>query len=85
MHYQGLRSASGSHHDALRILDGCRELDAATREGLRKHLLALLSQKTFAQYDGRLLDEPEADSALAHMERALGLAQGIAAVNGWLA
>lgn len=85
VHYRGLRSASGSHQDALQILDSCTELDATIRETLRKHLSALLGQKTFAQYDGRLLANLDAEVAIGHMERALAAATRIAQAHGWVA
>lgn len=85
VHYRGLRSASGSHRDALQILDSCIELDSKDREVLRRHLSALLGQKTFAQYDGRLMDAQDAEAALSHMDRALAAAIPIARARGWLA
>ncbi len=85
IHYRGLRSASGSHPDALQLLDSCLELEPSPRSILRKHLGALLGQKTFAQYDGRLLEESDAEAALNHMERALKAARPIAQAQRWTA
>lgn len=85
VHYRGVRSSSGSHRDALNVLDGCAELGSAARNGLRKHLGALLSQKTFAQYEGRLLDREEAEAALAHLERAIASVKRVAQANRWVA
>lgn len=83
VHYQGVRSASGSHQEALQLLDACQELAPSVREGLRRHLVALLSQKTFAQYDSRLMEEGDAEAALRHMDRALSMVTGTAERSRW--
>lgn len=82
--YRGLRSASGSHQDALNLLDACTEMDGPVRNSLRKHLGAVLSQKTFAQYDSRLMEEPDAAAAISHMERAITAAKPVARGHGWM-
>lgn len=83
VHYRGLRSAGASHHDALHVLSGVSELDPQTTTSLRKHLTGLLSVKSVAQYEGRLLDAPDAERALAHMDRAFGALEERARDLGW--
>lgn len=83
VHYQGQRNAGGSHHDALGLLRGLAELDAKTRAALDKHLGALLSVKSLAQYEGRLMGRMDTDDAISHMERALRAVRELPPIRAW--
>lgn len=83
VHYRGERSAGDAHEDALDLLAGLDELDAAARQGLGRHLGALLSRKNLAQYEGRLVEGREVQDALKHLDRGLDPVRGIAKRIGW--
>lgn len=82
IHYVGLRSAGDSHFDALNLLP-TTDMPADARTALARHLDALLSVKTLAQYEGRLLTQKDASNALKHMERAFEATAPVAKSSGW--
>lgn len=81
--HAGERSAGESHHDAVRLLNSLKGLDAKVRDGVGRRLSALLSVKGLAQYEGELVSERQADDALKDMDRALAAVADIARENGW--
>lgn len=83
VHYRGHRNSGDTHHDALPLLRSVDEIEPGARSQLERHLGALLSTKTLAQYEGRLLTAADADSALSHMERAFRAARELPPVKAW--
>lgn len=66
--YSGSRPAGEGHAEALRQLAGLR-LDRDELDRNLGHLRALLTLKTTAEYEDRLLGEPEGSASLQHAER----------------
>lgn len=73
--YLGQRSASQDHRDVLRLLDSVR-FDRGELSRNKRHLSDLLATKNAAEYEDRLLSEPDAIGALGHCRRFCRWARG---------
>lgn len=81
--YRQERNASGNHEDALAILGEIHEAPPKLRKLLHRHAGALLSMKSLAEYEARLLEEPDAAKAVADMEQCIAALRGLADAEGW--
>lgn len=66
--YLGQRSASQDHREVLRLLELIR-LERGELNRNKRHLSNLLSAKSAAEYEERLMSESESMAALEHCRR----------------
>ncbi len=83
LHYLRRRNASENHRDALRLLAQAKDLAADARDGLNRHVGALLSMKGFVQYSDSVATPNDAREALQHLDRAFRVARPVAQTAGW--
>lgn len=72
----GVRSASQAHMDQVRLIRQLFEGDSEARKA-SDHLAALLDLKNTAEYEARLFERAEAETALKHVERLVNWARKV--------
>ena len=72
----GVRSVSQTHTDEVRLI---RQLFVGDTEAKKAsdHLAALLDRKNTAEYEARLFQRPDAETALKHAERLVNWARQV--------
>lgn len=83
VHYRAERNTGDNHEEAVAFLAEISELDARTRDSLRRHLGAVLAKKNAAEYESRLLERDEAEACLRHLRRAVQALLPLACRLGW--
>lgn len=78
----GLRSSSGDHGDAVRLLAKSK-VDPKVREAVGKRLISLLSVKHLAEHEGTLITPAQSAAAIKDLERALIAISSFARNNSW--
>jgi hypothetical protein len=68
----GTHSASTSHEEAAKLLNDC--IRGSATEAAARHLIWLVNKKNLVEYEGRMLTESEAKTAVKHAERFLAWA-----------